>query len=155
MPESPSFVPLSLKAHQMPASELYLKSLGLVGGHYHRLLASPILSIALEQSVKSEGFSICSLLRGMVDFRWFCEEFSRANGLDWLPLIALNTLPTQGRAPRDGTLTEILVDQILSSTANRDIQATLSSSYHYLQSIGHRRKPQHHDRLVNLRTALL
>ncbi|PVG03069.1 hypothetical protein CPB86DRAFT_811182 [Serendipita vermifera] len=68
------------------------------GEKWHQLFASPVLSAVLEQSAKSEGFSIRSLLREMASFRWFYEEFSHANGLDWLPLLALNALHLMDRA---------------------------------------------------------
>ncbi|PVF90769.1 hypothetical protein CPB86DRAFT_573242, partial [Serendipita vermifera] len=57
---------------------------------WHQLSASPVLGLLLEQSVKSEEFSIFSLLTKMTKFQWFYDEFSQANGLDWLPLIPLN-----------------------------------------------------------------
>ncbi|PVG03064.1 hypothetical protein CPB86DRAFT_869977 [Serendipita vermifera] len=122
---------------------------------WHRLFASPILGVILERSVKSEEFPILSILSNMTEFPWFDDEFSQANGLDWLPLIALNAIHPRDRRLLNNVLAEILVDHILSSRANRDIRAPLSSSYHYLQSIGQRRNPQDHDGLANLRTALL
>ncbi|PVF97761.1 hypothetical protein CPB86DRAFT_759745 [Serendipita vermifera] len=122
---------------------------------WHRLVASPVLIVILEHSVKSDQFSIHSLLSRMAKFRWFYDEFSQANGLDWLPLIALNAIHTEDRTPWDNALTEILVDQILSSTANQDLHVPLSSSYHYLQSIGQSHNPRDHHGLANLRTALL
>ncbi|PVF97748.1 hypothetical protein CPB86DRAFT_815320 [Serendipita vermifera] len=91
----------------------------------------------------------------MANSRWFHDEFSQENGLDWLPLIALNARYTENRSLRDNALTGILVDQILSSTANQDLHAPLSSSYHYLLSLGQRHNPRGHDGLANLRAALL
>ncbi|PVF97757.1 hypothetical protein CPB86DRAFT_734357 [Serendipita vermifera] len=122
---------------------------------WHRLFASPVLAVVLEQSIKSEEFPIHSLLTQMAKFRWFYDEFSQANGLDWLPLVALNAVHIKDQTLRDNALAEILVDQLLSSTANQDIQAPLSSSYHYLQSIGQSHNSLNHYQLANLRTALL
>ncbi|PVF97747.1 hypothetical protein CPB86DRAFT_826271 [Serendipita vermifera] len=122
---------------------------------WHRLFASPVLSGVLEHSVKSDQFSIHSLLTRMAKFRWFSDEFSQVNGLDWLPLIAFNAIHTENRALRDNVLTEILVDQILSPTANQDVHAPLSSTYHYLQSIGQSHNPRDQDGLANLRAALM
>ncbi|PVF92404.1 hypothetical protein CPB86DRAFT_819657 [Serendipita vermifera] len=59
------------------------------------------------------------------------------------------------RIPDHHVLTEILVDHILSSTASRDVQVPLSSSYRYLQSIGQSYNPRHYYGLDNLRTTLL
>ncbi|PVF97746.1 hypothetical protein CPB86DRAFT_413539 [Serendipita vermifera] len=122
---------------------------------WHRLFASPVLSVILEQSIKSEEIHIRRLLTLMADSRWFYDEFSQANGLDWLPLIAFNAIHTEDQALRDNVLTEILFDQILYSTASRDVHAPLSSSYHYLQSIGQSHNPQDHHGLANLRAALV
>ncbi|PVG03066.1 hypothetical protein CPB86DRAFT_869979 [Serendipita vermifera] len=122
---------------------------------WHRLIASPVLNVILEQSLTGEKFPISSLLTRMVIFPWFHEEFCQANGLDWLPQIAIYIEDWwyNGRP-----LTEILVDQILFSAANRDIYAPLSSSYLYLQSVGQTspqsNKKQNHDQLFNLRATL-
>ncbi|PVF97762.1 hypothetical protein CPB86DRAFT_413646 [Serendipita vermifera] len=121
----------------------------------HRLFASPILSIVLEQSVTSDEIPLRWILTLMANFRWFYDEFSQANGLEWLPLIALNARYIEHQTLQDNALNDILVDQILFSTANQDLHAPLSSSYHYLQCIGQSHNPQDHDGLVNLRTALL
>ncbi|PVF97763.1 hypothetical protein CPB86DRAFT_873943 [Serendipita vermifera] len=125
------------------------------GEKCHRLFTPPLLSVALEQSVKSDLFFIRSLLKAIAKFRWFYDEFSQANGLNWLPLIALNPIHLEDQMLQDNVLTEILVDQILSSRANRDVQAPLSSSYLYLQSIGQSHNPRDHYELANLRTTLL
>ncbi|PVF92402.1 hypothetical protein CPB86DRAFT_877904 [Serendipita vermifera] len=126
------------------------------GKKWHRLFASPVLRIVLEQSIKSEEFSIRAILRRTARFHsWFYDEFSRANGLDWLPLIALNAFHPMDRISERYALTGILVDCILFWTASRDIQVPLSSSYHYLQSIGQSHDPQDDHRLSNLQTTLL
>ncbi|PVF90815.1 hypothetical protein CPB86DRAFT_559424, partial [Serendipita vermifera] len=75
---------------------------------WHRLFASPVLGVILEQSVNSEEFAISSLLTQMAKFTWFYDEFSEANGLDWLPLIPLNALSHMDRIPDHHVLTEIL-----------------------------------------------
>ncbi|PVF97760.1 hypothetical protein CPB86DRAFT_873940 [Serendipita vermifera] len=122
---------------------------------WHRIFAFPVISIVLEQSVKSEEIPIRWLLTLMANFGWFYDDFSQANGLEWLPLIALNHIHTYDRTLRDNALYEILVDQILSSTAKQDVHAPLSASYHYLQSIGQSHNPRDHGGLANLRAALL
>ncbi|PVF92409.1 hypothetical protein CPB86DRAFT_791186 [Serendipita vermifera] len=123
---------------------------------WHRLFASPILSVILEQSVTPTEFPICFVLeRIVISHSWFYDEFSQANGLYWLPLIVLNALPPWDQMPRCYALTEILVDHILSSTASRDIQVPLSTSYYYLQSIGQSHDPENYPRLFNLQTTLL
>ncbi|PVG03065.1 hypothetical protein CPB86DRAFT_869978 [Serendipita vermifera] len=121
----------------------------------HRVFASPVISVVLERSAKSEKYPIHTLITRIAKFRWFYDEFSQANGFEWLPLIALNALQTEGRTLQDNAMSEILVDYILSSTVNRDIQVPLSSCYHYLQSIGQNHNPLDHHGLTNLRTALL
>ncbi|PVG03067.1 hypothetical protein CPB86DRAFT_869980 [Serendipita vermifera] len=121
----------------------------------NRVFASPVLRVVLEQSIKSGNFSILSLLTMMAKFQWFYGEFSQANGLEWLPLIALNPIHPEDRTLWDNALAEILVDHILSLTVSHDIQEPLSSSYHYSQSIGQSDNPLDHHRLANLRTALL
>ncbi|PVF97752.1 hypothetical protein CPB86DRAFT_826273 [Serendipita vermifera] len=121
---------------------------------WHQLLASPLLGVILSQSTISEGFSIHSLLTQMAGFSWFYEEFSRANGLDWLPLISLHVLHPSDRKLKAHALTEILVDQILFSTANQDVQMPLLCSYYYLQSIG-QTLLRSHNQLANLRVALV
>ncbi|CAG8452974.1 9391_t:CDS:2, partial [Acaulospora colombiana] len=124
---------------------------------WHQVFASPMLRLILEQSANSGGFTIHSLLRQLANDEWFYEEFSEANGLAWLPLIAQNDIYTEDQSLKENILTEILIDQILFSTANRNVQVSLLSSYHYLQSIGQtwtQIGDQSH-RLPNLQAALI
>jgi hypothetical protein len=87
----------------------------------------------------------------MIRYRWFYNQFSQANGLKWLPLIALNGTEMRGGATsvRDRTiwtdhildnvtLQDLLIDQIIFSSANEQINPPLVSLYSYLQSIGTR-----------------
>ncbi|PVF92406.1 hypothetical protein CPB86DRAFT_877907 [Serendipita vermifera] len=122
---------------------------------WHRLFASPVFLVILKQSVASEELHILPLLTQMAKFQWFYDEFSQANGLDWLPLIALNAIHTEYLVPSDNALAEILVDHILSSAVNQDVVAPLSCSYHYLQSIGQSCNPRNHHILDNLRTTIV
>ncbi|PVG03049.1 hypothetical protein CPB86DRAFT_793958 [Serendipita vermifera] len=102
----------------------------------HQLFASPVLGRILEFAAKPNSFSVDYLLREIVQYRWFYGEFRRANGLDWLPLIALNNTHPGDRILLNDILAEVLVDQILSSAASQDIRAPLLSCYHYLESLG-------------------
>ncbi|PVF96429.1 hypothetical protein CPB86DRAFT_816424 [Serendipita vermifera] len=122
---------------------------------WHRLFSSPVLGVVLEQSVKSEDFPIYSLLRQMPQFRWFYDEFAQANGLDWLLLIALNSVHYSDRTSENYVLTGILVDQIVFSTVNRDVQVPLTFSYYYLQSISQSHNPQDDYGLPSLHSALV
>lgn len=126
---------------------------------WRKLFASPILGLLLEQSATSGRFLILSLLTKITKFQWFHEEFSQANGLDWLPLIAQKALHPDDRFLGNDALTEILVDQTLFSISNQDAQSLLSSSYHYLQVIGQGLaqilKRSNHRQLSNLRIAFL
>jgi hypothetical protein len=63
-------------------------------------------------------------------YGWFHEELTKANGLEWLPLISLNTSSSHS------AVLEILVDQIVFQSAIEDIRRPLTSSYRYLQSLG-------------------
>ncbi|PVF96427.1 hypothetical protein CPB86DRAFT_762266 [Serendipita vermifera] len=122
---------------------------------WHRLFASPVLGVILEQSIKSEEVPIRIVLTWMAQFQWFYDEFSQANGLDQLPLIALNAINTEDLRLSNNALAEILVDHILSSSANQEVVAPLSCSYHYLQSLGQSRNSSDHHRLANLRIAFV
>ncbi|PVF92405.1 hypothetical protein CPB86DRAFT_877906 [Serendipita vermifera] len=126
------------------------------GEKCHRLFASPVLSVVLEQSIISGGFPIRSILGSLASSNsWFYAEFSQANGLDWLPRIVLNAVHHWDQIPKHYSLTEILIDHILSSTVNRDVQVPLTSSYHYLQAMGQSHNPQYYHGLANLESTLL
>ncbi|PVG03048.1 hypothetical protein CPB86DRAFT_724598 [Serendipita vermifera] len=140
---------------------------------WRRLFASPILGLIFESVVKWNKYYIRGLLYNMNRHQWFYEEFRQANGLDWLSHIALNDVPPsdllphfdldatpsyEGICPSD-VLTETLIDQIISSSANSDVQVPLSSSHCYLQSLTQSSAKFYYESdghyLINLRTALL
>ncbi|PVF92408.1 hypothetical protein CPB86DRAFT_877909 [Serendipita vermifera] len=121
----------------------------------HRLFASPALGALLRQSVTSEEVPMSSILRGLAGFHsWFYDEFSQANGLDLLPLIAFYPLHPTDPIQGPNALEEILVDHILSSTANRDVRKPLLSSYRYLQSIGESHNSRDYHGRTNLEIVL-
>jgi hypothetical protein len=109
---------------------------------WHDVFAFPVLTRIFDHCANFGACSLPHLLGKLVRFRWFYEEFTQTNGLYWLPLIAMNDIYTRNsdsraETVRDGdALPNLLVDQIVFSTANQEIDLPLSSTYKYLQSLG-------------------
>ncbi|PVG03071.1 hypothetical protein CPB86DRAFT_822594 [Serendipita vermifera] len=139
---------------------------------WEQVLSSPVLNRIFEHCTQSSAYRFHELFGYMIRYRWFYGEFSKANGLEWLPLIALNGTETRGgdastrdraiwpdHVLDDVTLQDLLIDQVIFSSANERIGPPLNSLYHYLLSIGTRstRHPEDSSesfRMITLRHAL-
>ncbi|PVG03047.1 hypothetical protein CPB86DRAFT_750146 [Serendipita vermifera] len=97
---------------------------------WRAVFSSPVLERILGYYTISEESSMSTIFTKIIQYKWFYEEFDKANGLEWLPHISL------GNAPNCGIITHLLVDQIVFSTASKDIKYPLISSYYYLQTLG-------------------
>jgi hypothetical protein len=64
---------------------------------------------------------------GITQFRWFSNEFNKANGLQLLPRI-ISRNPTRNQA-----VMQLVIDQIIFPNASRCIEMALNCSYHCFQ----------------------
>ncbi|PVG03917.1 hypothetical protein CPB86DRAFT_310221, partial [Serendipita vermifera] len=95
-----------------------------------QVFSSPALERVFEHYTASEANMLEYTFTKITQYQWFYEEFGKANGLEWLPLISLNMASSRP------AISEILVDQILFESANDDIRKPLIGTYVYLQSLG-------------------
>jgi hypothetical protein len=88
------------------------------------------LSKILEYYTTSQKDSIGFIPLGTIKYEWFYAEFNKADGLRWLPLIILN------RPSCIHAVLQLLVDQIVFSSASEDINTPLSCTYQCIQVFG-------------------
>jgi hypothetical protein len=93
-----------------------------------QILSPPVFNTILWHYA-SEDTGMVSLLREIIPFSWFYEQFTTANGLEWLSCMGLSNY--QNRY----IILKLLVDQIVFDSTSPDLNEALECSYICLQTL--------------------